>query len=292
MKKLSSFFLAFLLLNFVILFHELGHLVASYLLNIPVKQLSLGFGSSLLSFQLANLECHIRLLPLGAFVEVDSVVFLKPSWEAVFISIMGPLFNFLLAFGTTYYLTFKLINKGSFLTDSQENLFYQFSSGALFLYNPDKRIFELANPQLGLRAISIKFNNFYALPFYPFISPLLKKEPINVLNLYFQHPAIKDYAEKNTRSFQGPIGIFKELAFFSSLGWEWSLVSAANISLSLGILNLLPLAFLDGGKLFTHLLSLLLNIQLPSASFLILILITLLLGFLFTFKVLNKKHED
>ena len=69
------------LLNFIFSFtlalilHELGHLAAARLCRVPVTAMSLGWGPRLYSRTLSNINCQLRLLPIGAFVQMDMGVF-------------------------------------------------------------------------------------------------------------------------------------------------------------------------------------------------------------------------
>jgi regulator of sigma E protease len=48
----------------------------------------------------------------------------------------------------------------------------------------------------------------------------------------------------------GPVGIFKQSSEFAqAMGWEGAFVILAGISLSLGVMNLLPIPMLDGGQI-------------------------------------------
>src|SRR5262245_65754077 len=64
-------------LNFLISFalalilHELGHLTAARLCGVPVTQLGFGWGPKILAYKFGKLDCHLRLLPVGAFVRMD-----------------------------------------------------------------------------------------------------------------------------------------------------------------------------------------------------------------------------
>ena len=57
----------------------------------------------------------------------------------------------------------------------------------------------------------------------------------------------------------GPVGIFEILKNGSLLGYQFILTIVAVISLSLAIMNVLPIPALDGGKLFVTLMARLLR---------------------------------
>ena len=58
-----------------------------------------------------------------------------------------------------------------------------------------------------------------------------------------------------TSQVTGPVGIFEILKDGSLLGYQFVLIIVAVISLSLAIMNILPIPALDGGKLFVTLVA-------------------------------------
>ena len=59
-----SFFAALVL-------HELGHYVAARMCGVPIKQAGFGWGPKLFGVRLSNVDCQLRLLPVGAYVQMD-----------------------------------------------------------------------------------------------------------------------------------------------------------------------------------------------------------------------------
>jgi len=59
-----SFFAALVL-------HELGHYFAARVCAVPIKQAGLGWGPKLFGVRLSEVDCQLRLLPVGAYVQMD-----------------------------------------------------------------------------------------------------------------------------------------------------------------------------------------------------------------------------
>jgi len=59
-----SFFAALVL-------HELGHYFAARVCAVPIKQAGLGWGPKLFGIRLSQVDCQLRLLPVGAYVQMD-----------------------------------------------------------------------------------------------------------------------------------------------------------------------------------------------------------------------------
>lgn len=51
--------------------HELGHYIAARMCAVPVKQAGLGWGPKLFGVRLNQVDCQVRLLPIGAYVQMD-----------------------------------------------------------------------------------------------------------------------------------------------------------------------------------------------------------------------------
>src|SRR5215212_7495570 len=63
-NAIVSFFAALVL-------HELGHYFAARLCAVPIKQAGLGWGPKLYGVRISQVDCHVRLLPVGAYVQMD-----------------------------------------------------------------------------------------------------------------------------------------------------------------------------------------------------------------------------
>ena len=61
---LLSFFTSLLL-------HELGHLAAARLCNVPAPEFGLGWGRKLYGFHFGGVEYKLHALPIGAYVRLD-----------------------------------------------------------------------------------------------------------------------------------------------------------------------------------------------------------------------------
>ena len=105
-------------LNFIIsfalalIFHELGHLTAARLCQVPVTQMSLGWGPKLLQRRFDNVDCQLRLFPVGAFVRMDMTTLqLRGVKQQLFVLGAGIAVNLILAF-LTWGTVFGVLNLG------------------------------------------------------------------------------------------------------------------------------------------------------------------------------------
>ena len=69
-----------------IVLHELGHFFAARICSIPVKQAGLGWGPKLCGVRLSQVDCQLRLLPLGAYIQMDMrVLQSRPLMQQLFV---------------------------------------------------------------------------------------------------------------------------------------------------------------------------------------------------------------
>lgn len=121
------FVLAALALGFLILIHELGHLLAAKAVGMTVESFSIGFGPALVRRTKGGIEYRIGAIPFGGYVRIKGMdrhdkecsidkektvydipggFFSKSAWKRIFVLAAGPLANILVAlfaFGVLYF---------------------------------------------------------------------------------------------------------------------------------------------------------------------------------------------
>ncbi|MCE3036498.1 RIP metalloprotease RseP [Helicobacter sp. faydin-H20] len=112
--------LAFLILSFLVFFHELGHYIVARICGVRVETFSIGFGKKIICKTYRGTDYALSLIPLGGYVKLKGQSDLNPlekdeakdSYSAkkplikIAILFAGPLFNFILAF--VIYLSIAL----------------------------------------------------------------------------------------------------------------------------------------------------------------------------------------
>jgi regulator of sigma E protease len=96
-----NYFIVFTLISFLILIHELGHLIAAKLSNIPIERFSIGFGPKLWSLTKGQTEYRLSAFPIGGYVlpkiENENEFFRIPSRRRIAFALGGPLANVVLS---------------------------------------------------------------------------------------------------------------------------------------------------------------------------------------------------
>lgn len=78
--------------------HELGHYFAARMCGVPVKQAGFGWGPKLLGVRVSDVDCQLRMLPVGAYIQMDMVTLqTRPLLQQLFVLGAGVGMNLVLA---------------------------------------------------------------------------------------------------------------------------------------------------------------------------------------------------
>lgn len=101
------------------LIHELGHLLAARLCNVPASELGLGMGRKLATFRIASIKLSFGVLPAGSFVMLDGTVLKQRTVaQQLFVHLGGIILNLiagLLMYGTMFSWMNLLLAAGNIL---------------------------------------------------------------------------------------------------------------------------------------------------------------------------------
>lgn len=82
----------FVLINAIVSFvaalilHEMGHYFAARMCAVPIKQAGFGWGPKLFGVRFSKVDCQLRLLPVGAYVQMDLVALQRrPLFQQLFV---------------------------------------------------------------------------------------------------------------------------------------------------------------------------------------------------------------
>ena len=83
-----NFFLVNAIVSFVaaLILHEMGHYFAARMCSVPIKQAGFGWGPKLFGVRFSKVDCQLRLLPVGAYVQMDLVALQRrPLLQQLFV---------------------------------------------------------------------------------------------------------------------------------------------------------------------------------------------------------------
>lgn len=103
MRSVARVLMAILLINVVIMTHELGHFAAAEVFGFPANVISVGFGPKVYSFPIRDgLEGRISAIPLGGYVsfgeKAEELMKPAPYWQGVVLYGAGIAVNWLSPF--------------------------------------------------------------------------------------------------------------------------------------------------------------------------------------------------
>ncbi len=102
--------IALLIFSFIIIFHELGHLLLAKKNGIKVVEFSVGLGPTIIGKEFGGTKYSIKLLPFGGACQMlgeedmdsdvpeEGTYYSKTVWQRMSVILAGPFFNFILAF--------------------------------------------------------------------------------------------------------------------------------------------------------------------------------------------------
>jgi membrane-associated protease RseP (regulator of RpoE activity) len=81
--------------------HEFGHYLAARVCRVPIKQAGFGWGPQLFSVRVRNINYQLRLLPIGAYIQLDMIALqMRPLWQQLFVLGAGIGMNVMLGIAT------------------------------------------------------------------------------------------------------------------------------------------------------------------------------------------------
>ena len=90
--------------------HELGHYFAARICGVPVKQAGFGWGPRLFGVKVSDVDCQVRMLPVGAYIQMDMVALqTKPLVQQLFVLGAGVGMNLVLC-ALTWGSVFSALN--------------------------------------------------------------------------------------------------------------------------------------------------------------------------------------
>ncbi|MBQ7636897.1 MAG: RIP metalloprotease RseP [Lachnospiraceae bacterium] len=110
--------IALLIFSFIIIFHELGHLLLAKKNGIKVVEFSVGLGPTIIGKEFGGTKYSLKLLPFGGACQMlgeedmdnteageEGTYYSRSVWQRMTVILAGPFFNFILAFILALFVT-------------------------------------------------------------------------------------------------------------------------------------------------------------------------------------------
>jgi len=247
--------LAFLIIfSILILIHEAGHFFAAIKSGVKVEEFALGMGKNLWKKKRNGVEYTINAVPFGGFVRMlgeekkskDPRSFNQAKlYRRMFITLSGVIMNFVLAI---ICLTILFTNGTNPILITEEDVAQAEASGLLILGEENE---EGKKEFIELKPIQKPFPRslvFATTETYRISKAVIKKAaeiPMDII----EHGRLPE-------GLAGPIGIAEITHKVVPLGIMALIKLMALLSISLGVINLMPIPALDGGRFLFQLVEL------------------------------------
>lgn len=263
--------LVFLLIfSTLIIVHEFGHYYAAIKSGVKVEEFGLGMGKKLYGYQRGETEFTLNIIPFGGFVrmlgEEDESKDLRSFSQAkllnrMVITLAGVFMNFVLAI--TFLTVLFTVGTDPILV-SQADVERAYDNGVIAFnvegqrMSPDE-IKALDNPDLDVK---FEYLQPVKAPF-PQSIWLATTETVRiswaVLEKASEIPVELVQHLRVPEGLAGPVGIAEVTHQILPQGFLALVKLTALLSISLGVMNLLPIPALDGGRFIFQILELLLK---------------------------------
>jgi regulator of sigma E protease len=281
--------LVFLIIfSFLIVIHEFGHFYAAKKSGVKVLEFGLGLGKKLYGKQIGETEFTFNLVPFGGFVRMegeeensnDPRSFGKAKlWRRMIITLAGVFMNFVF----TIFALVILFSIGSDpIMVSKEDLKYYAEQGFIAFETESgqrltldeakdfakkveekkskKQEKEGANTQSEkIKIVYLKQIKKSPLESIPFAIHETYRISLAILDKVSAIPSEIIKKHQLPEGMSGPVGIWEVTNKILPQGFLALVKLAAMLSISLGVMNLLPIPALDGGRFFFQIIEMILS---------------------------------
>jgi regulator of sigma E protease len=257
LSVLPSIIVFVLIFSFLILIHEFGHFYTAIKSGVKVLEFGLGFGKKLWKKQVGEVEYSIGAIPFGGYVKMlgeeeksdDPRSFEQAKlWKRIFISLAGIIMNLIF----TIIAFFVLFSIGTTpILISEADIQTADEQGLVTWSQPDE------NGEKSIVTLGEINKDFPESIIFTFQETWRISGAI--LDKVAEIPREIIRNKRLPKGLSGPVGIAEATHRIIPYGF-WAIVKlTALLSLSLAIMNLLPIPALDGGRVFFQIIELILK---------------------------------
>ena len=270
----------------VIMIHETGHFIVSKVLKFKVEEFSIGMGKKLFSFNRGETMYSFRLIPIGGYNKIPSVdkqyverLSFTNYMRRIAVLVAGSISNILSAI-VAVWVIFSLIGvsvdttqisssrdgsllrEGDIITsiggvDTGGRLprdIFGGSAGKIFAFTRGENSEQVYITSDEWQGMELSFDKEVRTTSFS------KGAELSLKTSYGMICAMRDglasligaSGREAVTGLSGPIGVASMMyEAKEDIGWHGFLLVWAFISLNIGIVNLLPIPLLDGGRVFT-----------------------------------------
>ncbi len=266
---LSAFYFIVIFSGLIIL-HECGHFFAARLSGVKVLEFGLGMGKKLYGKQIGETEFTFNMIPFGGFVRMlgeeecsdDPRSYEQASLlKRMIITLAGVFLNFVFAI---FALTILFTVGSDPIPISTQDFKTAYETGILTYETPNGEKLTLAEVKEKIKEKEEIIDVWQKIkkPFpESFAFSLTESFRISkaIVQKFSEIPGELINKHKLPEGVSGPVGIAQATHQFAQKGFIYLFRLMALISLSLAVMNLLPIPALDGGRFLFQLVEMILK---------------------------------
>lgn len=264
--------IAFLVIfSLLIIVHEFGHYYAAIKSGVKVEEFGLGMGKKLFGKQVGETEFTLNAVPFGGFVRMlgeedvsaDPRSFGRaPLLNRMIITLAGVFMNFIMAIGL---LTVLFMAGTDPILVSKQDFEKAYANGVVQLETMDgtrvtrEEVIAMDNPDAEIKMV---YPEQIKKPFpeaLGFATTETYRISVAVLQKAGEIPIELIQKQRIPEGLAGPVGIAEITHKVVPLGFLALVKLTALLSISLAVMNLLPIPALDGGRFVFQMLELVLK---------------------------------
>lgn len=253
----------------LIVIHELGHFLAAKKSGVKVLEFGLGLGKKICGKFYGETEFTLNIIPFGGFVRMEGEESESTDpksfgraflWKRMMITLAGVFMNFVFAI-LVLSLLFSIGTDPILVSKKDYDKAYE--SGLLVFEKTDgTRITKEEVLNLPAEETRMRFVEKVRKPYFQALG-LAFSETFRiswaVVEKAGEIPVEIIEKHRLPEGLSGPVGIAEVTHRVVPMGFLALLKLAALLSISLGVMNLLPIPALDGGRFFFQVIELLLK---------------------------------
>lgn len=270
LQYILSAFYFIVIFSGLIIIHEFGHFFAARWSGVKVLEFGVGMGKKIYGKQIGETEFTLNMIPFGGFVRMlgeeessdDPNSYEQAAlWKRMAITLAGVFLNFVFAiFSLTILFTVgsdPIIISNQEVIEARETgvITYQTEAGVTIPYEEAQaRVKDGEKIKTVLQEVKKPLGE-------AFVFSLTESFRISkaIVDKFSEIPGELINKQKLPDGVSGPVGIAQATHHFAQKGFIYLFRLMALISLSLAVMNMLPIPALDGGRFLFQLVEMVLK---------------------------------
>ena len=292
MSTFLTILAAIIIFGVIILIHELGHFITARIFGVTVNEFAIGMGPVIYKKQGKNTLYSIRAVPMGGFCAMEAedeesdspgAFTNKKPWKRIIVLAAGAAMNIIMGFIIVTIIVISSAASTGGITSTTIDTVESQSDAARFL-QPGDKIVGINGTTVHKRDGKVYTEKFTPMqttledgtPYY-YVGFTVKQNSINPLSvlhegfyqtiwmvkLVFVSLGMLLTGGASVTDLSGPVGVVSAMSTVAKTGLADFIFFAGFLAVNIGVMNLLPLPALDGGRILFVLIEMIFRKPIP-----------------------------